>query len=73
MAKAPAWMLSVLAAPFEALEAMGLNPGFNRARIAKLTCSTHIAPQRLQEVGFEFRSGLREGLSDWRQEAGAFV
>lgn len=73
MAKAPAWLLSVVVAPFEALEAMGLNPGVNRARIAKLTRSTHIAPQRLQELGFEFQSGLKEGLSDWRREAGAFV
>ena len=73
LAKAPAWMLSAAAAPFEALEALGLNLGVNRARIAKLTRSTHIAPQRLQEVGFEFRSGLSDGLSDWRREAGAFV
>ncbi len=73
LANAPAWMLSAAATPFEALEALGLNLGVNRARVAKLTLSTHIAPQRLQDLGFEFRSGLREGLSDWRREAGAFV
>ena len=73
IAKAPAWLLTAAAAPFEALESLGLNLGVNRARIAKLTRSTHIAPQRLQELGFEFRSGLKEGLSDWRSEAGEFV
>lgn len=73
LAKAPAWMMTAVAAPFEALEAMGLNLGVNRARIAKLTRSTHIAPQRLQELGFEFRFGLNDGLSDWRREAGEFV
>ena len=54
-------------------EALGLNLGVNRARIAKLTRSTHIAPRRLLELGFEFRSGLNDGLRDWRREAGAFV
>lgn len=73
LAKAPAWMLSGAAAPLEALEALGLNLGVNRARVAKLTRSTHVSPTRLLEVGFEFRSGLREGLLDWRREAGAFV
>ena len=73
VAKAPAWMLSAAAAPFERLEGLGLNLGVNRARIAKLTRSTHIAPQRLQELGFEFRSSLSDGLSDWRREAGAFI
>ncbi len=73
LTNAPAWMLSAAAAPFEGLEALGLNLGVNRARIAKLTRSTHIAPQRLLELGFEFRSGLQEGLTDWQKEAGAFV
>ncbi len=73
LAKAPAWMMTAVAAPFEALEAMGLNLGVNRVRIAKLTRSTHVAPKRLQELGFEFRFGLNDGLSDWRREAGEFV
>jgi len=73
LANAPAWLLSAAAAPLGAMEGLGLNLGVNRDRVAKLTRSTHIAPQRLQELGFEFRSDLREGLRDWRQEAGAFV
>jgi len=73
LANAPAWLLSAAAAPLGAMVGLGLNLGVNRDRVAKLTRSTHIAPQRLQELGFEFRSDLREGLRDWRQEAGAFV
>ncbi|MEM7269697.1 MAG: NAD-dependent epimerase/dehydratase family protein [Pseudomonadota bacterium] len=67
LAMAPAWALKAAALP---LEALGLEA--NRARIAKLTKSTHIAPLRLTELGYTFKTELRDALSDWRSEAGSF-
>ena len=52
--------------------ARGLRTGVNRARIAKLTCSTHVAPARLMEMGFRFPTDLAGGLRAWRDEAEAF-
>jgi nucleoside-diphosphate-sugar epimerase len=68
----PAGVLNLAARPFEGLELLGLNLGVNRARIAKLTRSTHVAPQELMNLGYEFRRDLAAALDDWRREAGAF-
>ncbi len=72
LAAAPIWALGLIATSFEGLDRLGLSLGVNRARIAKLTRSTHIAPRRLTEVGYEFRNSLQDGLRDWRREAGTF-
>lgn len=68
----PAVLLNAAATPFEGLERLGLGCGVNRARIAKLTSSTHVAPQRLLDRGYTFRRDLIAALADWRREAGAF-
>lgn len=68
----PAGLLNLAARPFEGLEKLGVNLGVNRARIAKLTRSTHVAPQRLMDLGYEFPRDLAAALADWRREAGAF-
>jgi nucleoside-diphosphate-sugar epimerase len=57
---AAAWM-------FERLEAAGVRTGIGRARIRKLTESTHIVPHALCQEGYEFETDLAEGLKRWRQ------
>lgn len=70
---APQSALNTIARVCEGLERVGLATGVNRARIAKLTRSTHIAPARLESMGYRFPTDLRSGLAAWRDEAGAFV
>jgi len=35
------------------------------ARVRKAATSTHIVPQRLQDLGFKFRYDFRSSLQDW--------
>ncbi len=56
----------------EALDRLGLKLGVDRARVAKLTVSTRVAPKRLTNMGYRFRTDLASGLQAWREEAGGF-
>lgn len=69
---APRRLIDAAARICEALERRGLRTGVNRARVAKLTQSTNIAPGRLLAMGYEFPSDLPGGLAAWRDEAGRF-
>ncbi|MEM7544860.1 MAG: NAD(P)-dependent oxidoreductase [Pseudomonadota bacterium] len=64
--------ISTLGWSGEALSRIGVNTGVNRARIAKLTRSTHIAPRRLVDMGYRFPTDLPRGLAAWQAEAGSF-
>jgi nucleoside-diphosphate-sugar epimerase len=39
------------------------------ARVRKVATSTHIVPQVLQELGFDFRFDFRKSLADWQKNA----
>lgn len=56
----------------EALDRVGLGLGVNRARVAKLTRSTRVAPRQLTSMGYQFPTDLSGGLRAWRNEAGEF-
>jgi len=61
----PMQLMTAGARPFEALEALGLRSGINRARIAKLVESTNIYPGYLLEHGFEYSTSLQQGVRQW--------
>ena len=69
---APKPLLNGAARLCEWLDKAGAATEVNRARIAKLTRSTHIAPARLNDLGYRFPTDLAGGLAAWRDEAGAF-
>lgn len=50
---------------FEALGKLGIRTSINRARISKLYKSTNIVPQKLREMGFQYRYGLKQALQRW--------
>jgi len=54
---------------FERLEWAGLRTGIGRARVKKLTESTHVVPRALADEGFEFETNLTEGLRRWQRGA----
>lgn len=56
----------------EVLSRIGFDTGVNRARIDKLTRSTHITPAQLVKMGYRFPTDLARGLAAWRAEAGTF-
>jgi nucleoside-diphosphate-sugar epimerase len=68
----PAGALRIAAALAEGMAAMGIQTGINRARLAKLTSSTRIAPAQLLRLGYQFPTDLRNALTLWRDEVGAF-
>jgi len=68
----PLGLLNVGALASETLAKFGIDTGINRARIAKLTASTHITPARLMKAGYNFPTDLPAALELWRAETGAF-
>jgi len=48
---------------------VGLKTDINRARVRKLHQSTNMVPERLREVGFNYRYDLAAGLSAWKQSS----
>lgn len=65
----PFWLLSSVAFGFEVLSAVGLKTDINRARVRKLYQSTNVVPERLREVGFQYRYDLAAGLAAWKQSS----
>jgi GlcNAc-P-P-Und epimerase len=65
----PFWLLSLVAFGFEVLSIVGLKTDINRARVRKLYQSTNMVPERLREVGFQYRYDLAAGLSAWKQSS----
>lgn len=63
----PASLLAAAALPFELANRAGLRNPIDRARIAKLTRSTHVVPRWLTEAGFRPRFELETALADWRR------
>ena len=61
----PLGVARAAAAPFEALEQVGLRTGINRARIDKLVESTNIHPEFLVKRGFRFNTTPPEGIARW--------
>ena len=59
----PIMMLGGLA--LEILGKLGIRTSINRARIRKLYKSTNIVPQKLREMGFQYRYGLKQSLQHW--------
>jgi len=55
---------------FEVLSAVGLRTSINRERILKLTRSTNIVPQVLQDMGFVYRFTLEQSLQNWKTTSG---
>jgi nucleoside-diphosphate-sugar epimerase len=60
----PLWLLQPMAAGVQWLT-NGKSP-VHPARVRKAATPTHIVPQRLHELGFEFRYGFRASLNHWR-------
>lgn len=60
---------------FELLSKIGLKTSINRARVRKLAFSTNIVPHRLLGLGYQFKTDLRSGLSNWKADtaSGDFV
>jgi nucleoside-diphosphate-sugar epimerase len=65
----PFWLLSSIAFGFEVLSAVGLKTDINRGRVGKLYQSTNMVPERLREVGFQYRYDLAAGLAAWKQSS----
>ncbi len=68
----PVGLLNGIAAMAERLACLGLDTGINRARVAKLTASSRIAPAEMLRLGYRFPTDLPGALALWRAEAGAF-
>jgi len=65
----PFWLLSSIAFAFEVLSTVGVKTDINRARVSKLYQSTNMIPERLRQVGFQYRYDLAAGLSAWKQSS----
>jgi nucleoside-diphosphate-sugar epimerase len=64
---APLPLLQLAAGMVQVLTA-GRSP-IHPARVRKTATSTHIVPQRLQDLGFKFRYDFRTSLQDWAGKA----
>lgn len=64
----PLFVLMPAAFGFEILNAIGLKNSINRARIMKLYKSTNIIPEKLDQLGFEYKYSVIDSLLDWQKE-----
>jgi nucleoside-diphosphate-sugar epimerase len=63
----PLWILQPLAKGLQFVS-HGRSP-IHPARVRKAATPTHIVPQRLEELGFQFRFDFRSSLDDWQARA----
>lgn len=64
---APMQLMMLGGLAFEVLGKLGLRTSINRARIQKLYKSTNIVPQKLRDMGFQYRYGLKQSLQRWME------
>ncbi len=67
----PYWVAMLLAAPFGMLDPTGRRFGIHPRRIQKLFMDTHLAADRLSDIGFMFEFPLDLAFVDWRTHAGS--
>jgi len=63
----PVWLLEPAAATMQ-LVTRGRSP-VHPARVRKAATATHIVPQQLKELGFQFRYDFQSSLEHWRSQA----
>jgi len=66
----PISLMMMAGLSFELLNILGLRNSINRARIRKLYRSTNILPDKLAELGFEYRYDLMQSIRHWREMSG---
>jgi nucleoside-diphosphate-sugar epimerase len=67
MLSVPLWLLEPTAAVLQ-LVTRGQSP-VHPARVRKAATPTHIVPQQLKELGFQFRYDFQSSLEHWRSQA----
>jgi hypothetical protein len=66
----PRSLLLLLSYPIEFVSGlMGIQQPISPVRVRKLFRSTNVEPERLQQLGYQWKFDLPAALRDWRQDS----